>query len=582
LEVNRFIEAPNDAWYSEISPDGNLLVLFGGQEVLFLDLQTGEHLDFLKEIQYGRSIAFSQDGHFLAVVGSTGVEIWDLDQKVKVHNLVVSGANSLALSPGAELLAVGGENTTIRIYNLNTGNLLRSMKGSDDETVNKLAFNADGSRLISINRTSVHLWDPHNGELLQKLEADTEGYFFVGISSDGNLIVTINGNGVVNHWDTQNNKLLRTGDLSRTFDRETYDSIMSSDYGYDKSAISFSSDLDVFAIANWNGPIELWDLNSSFLIGTINDFPSIGAKALSPDKKTLAFVYSTSQSVHIDLKNLQTGNLIHTIEVDGHNSKNPFSLRDPWLSFSPDGENLFFADSDGNINIYDSKNGNLLRVLEIKQQITNLIYSPDGKSLAVGYSDGSVNLVDAYSGTLINSLKQKDSGLYRSTTSISFSPDGNLVATGGHDRVIHVWDTHTGALLKTFSGFNESINRVLFSPDGNYLVSLTNLIRFWDLNTASNTITLNRIWFSRKADFIFSPDGYLFFTIYGDNIINIYNSFNGYILGSLDLNNEKRGSFASVYDPDLYANRIFLTPDGKVLVADGMDSMLHLWGIPEP
>jgi WD40 repeat protein len=60
------------------SPDGKRLACAGGGEVKFWDVQTGQELFALPVSATPYSVAFSPDGHRLAVTSDKGtVTIWD-------------------------------------------------------------------------------------------------------------------------------------------------------------------------------------------------------------------------------------------------------------------------------------------------------------------------------------------------------------------------------------------------------------------------------------------------------------------------------------------------------------------------
>ena len=54
--------------------------------------------------------------------------------------------------------------------------------------------------------------------------------------------------------------------------------------------------------------------------------------------------------------------------------------------------------------------------------------------------------------------------------------------SGSEDKTIKVWDTRRGQLVLTLKGHTDDVRCLVFSRDGNVLISSNddNLIRFWD------------------------------------------------------------------------------------------------------
>ncbi|NET59471.1 MAG: hypothetical protein F6K47_26005 [Symploca sp. SIO2E6] len=91
-----------------------------------------------------RAIAFSQEGKRLAISGGEGiVEVWDLvGNQSKIgqspgkwelrHTLTANGGiiNTLAFSPDGNTLFTGARDRTVNIWNLNNGDLVRTLTGN--------------------------------------------------------------------------------------------------------------------------------------------------------------------------------------------------------------------------------------------------------------------------------------------------------------------------------------------------------------------------------------------------------------------------------------------------------------------
>lgn len=83
--------------------------------------------------------------------------------------------NSVAFSPDGRQLASASDDTTVRIWDTETGALQQTLEGHTDE-VNSVAFSPDGRRLASASYDeTVRIWDIETGALQQTLEVGIDG-----------------------------------------------------------------------------------------------------------------------------------------------------------------------------------------------------------------------------------------------------------------------------------------------------------------------------------------------------------------------------------------------------------------------
>jgi len=118
------------------------------------------------------SVAFAPDGKVLASGGFDDViKLWDVGSGRELRTLSAHQARvlSVAFSPDGKVLASGGADGAIRLWDGATGTELRAMK-PDRFFVNSVVFSPDGKVLASGSGAGkIELWDVASGRELRTL-----------------------------------------------------------------------------------------------------------------------------------------------------------------------------------------------------------------------------------------------------------------------------------------------------------------------------------------------------------------------------------------------------------------------------
>src|SRR5262249_40546284 len=121
-----------------------------------------------------RCVAFSPDGKLLAAGGDDGViRLWDMDTR-KEHNPLTGhnkGVFALAFSPDGQALAAAGWDEVIRLWDPLTGKELRTLAGHRGP-IRSLAYSKDGKFMASAGAGdgTAKLWDLESGKAKLSLE----------------------------------------------------------------------------------------------------------------------------------------------------------------------------------------------------------------------------------------------------------------------------------------------------------------------------------------------------------------------------------------------------------------------------
>ncbi|MCP4697260.1 MAG: WD40 repeat domain-containing protein [Gammaproteobacteria bacterium] len=283
---------------------------------------------------------------------------------VSAENERILWVSSVAFAPdGSRALSSGGEDNTIRLWDLSSGKLLRTFKGHAD-LVSSAGFSPDGGSALSGSRDkTMRLWDVESGKVLRTFKGHSGFVRSVAFSADGRRVLSGSSDKTVRLWDVENGKLLHT----LKGDSNTVLAVSLSPSGL--RALSGSADTTV----------RLWDLNEGQLLRTFNAHSDLVLSVdFSPDGQ---YALSGSSDTTMRLWDLDRGKLLHTFE--GH-SDAVWSVR-----FSPSGRYALSGSWDNTLRLWEVESGRLIRVFKgHSEEVYTAAFSPDGHRILSGGNDG--------------------------------------------------------------------------------------------------------------------------------------------------------------------------------------------------
>ncbi|MFB2969398.1 WD40 repeat domain-containing protein [Aerosakkonema sp. BLCC-F183] len=314
----------------------------------------------------GESSARIQRAATSNITGKLNPQAWQNARLV--HSINAHSDNwvtSIAISSNGQSLISSGYEKTIKLWNMETGQLVRSFSGIGG-FFRTIAISSNGQILASACDGIVEVWNLNTGNLLYRLSGAGS---VVGITPDSQTLVSGMSDNKVKLWN------LRTGDLQQALPGNVESS----------GHISISSDGTILAAASMF-KVSLWNLRTGELIRTIestNRGDVISTASISPDGQTLF----TAKGANIQIWNIRTGELIRTLE--GHsNTVNSIAI-------SSDGQILASGSEDRTIRILNIQTRELITVISDAERVLSVKFSPDNWTLASGSKDGKIRIWQA-------------------------------------------------------------------------------------------------------------------------------------------------------------------------------------------
>ena len=154
--------------------------------------------------EYVRSVAFNDDGTLLASGGmDSDVRIWNASDGTLVRTFTehTSAVMAVAFIPGTDLVASAGYDSTVRVWSVTDGSVLHRLTARHSEILS-LAVSPDGEWIASGDYAGyVDLWSVNSGgHSAERLAHPGGGAKGVAFSGDGGHVISCGADGYVRMW----------------------------------------------------------------------------------------------------------------------------------------------------------------------------------------------------------------------------------------------------------------------------------------------------------------------------------------------------------------------------------------------
>ncbi|XP_022102529.1 NACHT domain- and WD repeat-containing protein 1-like [Acanthaster planci] len=467
-----------------------------------------------------RKVALSEDKRLLAVHGC----------EISLHSFpdckYLGDTRDPKSSSTVETMYITGDNTRVisghvcgmvRMYGTGKNTERTLLKRQDcferDGDITSMAVTPNEMYVVAALKTSeAVVLNLETLEVKAKLP-HIQNVSIVAVTPDGSKILTGSEDKNVRIWDVANLKTSNSSDEPGL--------PISKHDGYPYEALTLNSDDKVITTGS-DKTIKLWDVRSGKMIKSIKD-PMDGACHAVAISRDDTFMVGCSKGWYV-------------LSLPDFAIKNTF--KDRWMIpthcvISPEGRRLIagLGQPQFEIRFFYLESGQTLQIIRLRSysfhmlrrgvfvnQYVSGMFDPSGKTRIL-------QLIESKHGRVIGELRHVDQVL-----SVAVSPDERRLLAGCGDHNVHLWNLASFSHVTTLEGHSKFVKSVAFSPDGILAASGANggEVIIWDIQFQSLKQSMKHAHESDVSKVIFSPDGrFLVSSAEDDNYIQVWDAQNG-------------------------------------------------------
>ena len=408
------------------------------------------------------------------------LRIWDADigQPTATLDGHTEDVIKMAFSADGSKLVSSAYDGTVRVWDLASNRTAHEIRPNDG-IIYQVEFASTGDLIATAGDSALDVWSAHSGERIWHAPA---GVMSMGFSANGSMLAVGYSDGLVQLRDSRSGRVIR--DLVRLRTAATMHLLFGQ---ADTVLISSDSDGSERHVAVWS-TVTGKEIRPSikFAEGSVVTAPAIGHKApilvtVEPDERGRIWEATGARA---------------PIELAGHTA--------PILSvaISPDDRTVATASLDGTVRVWDTLTGMPIAVLTgHAESVADVAFDRDGAHLVSAGADDDVRLWSIVRPH--RSVVPGEPGF--GATGLSLISDGSAAATGGDD--IRLWNTGGTLVRKLFTPRSGgAIFADVFTPDGSVLAASQDDV-VWLLDTSTGEVRAEIRESGLKHALAFTPDG---------------------------------------------------------------------------
>lgn len=449
----------------------------------------------------GAVVSVSTEARIVASGGEDGaVRLWDLGsrQLLRTFRAHTGWVFATALSPDGAVVASAGDDGLIRLWRTASGTPIGVLTGHS-RRIRALAFTADEQLLVSgAEDGAVCVWDAERLLMLRRMQTTGTPVWSIAVSGGKEPAVAVAGEDeFVRLFDLTTGRLLDEKAQHRDWVR----------------SVAFAADSGLLASGSGDRSVVVWATKAGTLtpVRRTTDLPDrVRAVVAAPDGGLV--LTATERPT------------IHALTVDGETGKTMLPPGVDWVrSLARDSDGTVVAGcEDGAVRLWPANGGELLTLGAGSNTTWSTAYSSTGAVGLIGDGAGQVDLVDATDSTLLRRLPAGHGRVW------SLTSGADLVAAACGDGAVRAWSLTDEAWELAL---NQDTNRtwaVAMARTAPRLAASTGdgHIRCWDLPDG-NLLWSQDVHAGRLRSIAFNGDGQVLAACGGDGSVRAWRAADG-------------------------------------------------------